>query len=244
MRLLRIRRLFRWTLVSGGLLYLVIIGIADTAHANQSNAILGEQPNPHAHIDEIVVEGERIDPTSMALQLMEVIYYHKERAAHNFKIGRYKKSFPDLLRLAKMGFKDSQARVSYIYQYGLGDQPRSAARALAWLGVAVDGTTRPQYRNRFKRMMAEVPDEHVANINDLVDNYRTNYSSDTRGITCMRSRTGHLDKFTCLFSQQRNKHIDRLMMLAKTGEVPWVLNSAAIDTSIALKREETHWPEN
>lgn len=184
-------------------------------------------------MEEVVVEGERLDPNSLALRLMEVIYYHKERAAHNFKVGLYEKSFPDLLRLAKLGFKDEQARVSYIYQYGLGDVPKSNEKALAWLGVAVDGTTRPQYRNRFKQMMAAIPEPLMPKVNELIADYREKYSSDVRGVTCMRSRTGHLDKFTCLFNQQRNKHIDTLMMIAKSEAVPWVLGASAIEASIS-----------
>ena len=183
-------------------------------------------------IEELHVEGKRPDATSLALHTMEVIYHQKAKAARQFKIGNYEKAFPTLLHLAKLGFKDEQARLAYIYLHGLGNQAKSNLQALAWLGTATTGTTRPQYRNLYKNLMAQVPESHLETVTRLVESYRDRYGSEVNGITCQRSRTGHLDKLTCLFDQQRNKHIDRLMSLAKTGQVPWVLSAGAIERSI------------
>lgn len=182
-------------------------------------------------VEELFVEGERPDPTSFALHTMEVIYYHKARAARDFKLGRYEKAFPALRHLAKMGFKDEQARLAYIYLHGLGNQTKSNMRALAWLGTATTGTTRPQYRNLYKQLIAQVPAEHLGKVTQIVRGYQDQYGAEVSGVTCQRSRTGHLDNLTCLFDQQRNKHIDRLMSLAKTGQVPWVLSATTIEES-------------
>ena len=111
-------------------------------------------------IEELFVEGERPTGADMDLLEMDRVYRWKETAARSFKSGQYEKAFPQLLLLARMGFKDSQARVAYIYLHGLGGQKKSNMEALGWLGVAVTGETRPAYRNMFKQMMAQIPSEH------------------------------------------------------------------------------------
>lgn len=230
------RKLFKWlTLV------LAMTGFAisnNDIHAAQEQIL--KQNRNQTSMEEVRVEGERIDPASLALQVMEVIYYQKAKAARNFKIGNYERAFPELQHLAKMGFKDEQARLAYIYLHGLGNQQKSNLRALAWLGTATAGTTRPQYRNLYNKLIAQVPPEQQDNVARIVDGYRERYRSDANGITCERSRTGHLDNLTCLFDQQRNKHIDRLMSLAKTGQVPWVLTGASIDESIQDTGDSYH----
>ena len=209
--------------------------LANTSYTNASDmqaANSNVSRQSASEMEEVVVQGERVHPSAMALSIMNVIYQHKEKSARNFKIGKYEEAFPDLLRLAKLGFKDEQARVAYIYLHGLGGQQKSNLKALGWLGVASYGTTRPQYRNLFNQLLANIPLSHRVLVDTTVSDYRTRFAAKHLGITCERSRTGHLDKFTCLFDAQRARHIDRLLMIAKSGEVPWVLGSAAISASI------------
>ena len=174
-------------------------------------------------IEEVFVEGVRIVPESMAIHEMEAIYHRKESAARSFKIGNYEEAFPTLLQLARLGFKDAQARVGYIYMFGLGGQQKSNVKALGWLGVASQGETRPQYRNIFNQMMSEVPEPQQQLVATTVSDYRERYSSEKLGVQCMRSRTGHLDKFTCRWEVEMQRHADRLMMLQAdvNEDFPW-----------------------
>ena len=102
-------------------------------------------------IEEIFVKGERIHGDDMDLLEMQRVYRWKETAARSFKSGQYEKAFPQLSVLARMGFKDAQARLSYIYLHGLGGQQKSNMEAISWLGVAAIGETRPAYRNLFNQ---------------------------------------------------------------------------------------------
>ena len=172
-------------------------------------------------IEEVYVEGVRIDPDSMAIHEMEAIYQRKQSAARSFKIGKYDEAFPTLLQLARLGFKDAQARVGFIYLHGLGGQQKSNLKALGWLGVASHGETRPQYRNIFNQMLSEVPDPQQNLVATTIANYRDRYDSKKLGVQCMRSRTGHLDKFTCRWEAEMMKHQDRLMMLRALQQTPW-----------------------
>ena len=176
-------------------------------------------------IEELFVEGERPTGAEMDLLEMDRVYRWKETAARSFKLGQYEKAFPQMLVLARMGFKDSQARVGYIYLHGLGGQKKSNMEAIGWLGVAVTGETRPAYRNLFKQMMAQIPSEHRASVDAHVQSYRDKYGADKMGIQCTRSRTGHISKFLCRYSAEMDQHMIRLMMLrASTLDdttLPW-----------------------
>ena len=101
-----------------------------------------------------------------------------------------------------MGFKDAQARLSYIYLHGLAGQQKSNMEALGWLGVAATGETRPAYRNMFKQMMSEIPSEHRSMVDAHVQSYRDKYGAESLGVTCDRSRTGHISKFVCRYTAE------------------------------------------
>ena len=156
-------------------------------------------------IEEIFVEGERIHGNDMNFLEMERVYRWKDTASRSFKTGQYEKAFPQLSVLARMGFKDAQARLSYIYLHGLGGQKKSNMEAIGWLGVAATGETRPAYRNMFKQMMGEIPSEHRTMVDAHVQSYRDKYGAETLGITCDRSRTGHISKFVCRYSAEANE---------------------------------------
>ena len=173
------------------------------------------------NIEEVYVEGVHIEPESMAIHEMEAIYQRKQSAARSFKIGNYEEAFPTLLQLARLGFKDAQARVGFIYMHGLGGQPKSNLKALGWLGVAAQGETRPQYRNIFTQMMSEVPGPQQQLVATTVADYRDRFDSEKLGVQCMRSRTGHLDKFTCRWEAEMAKQQDRFFMLQADDALPW-----------------------
>ena len=174
-------------------------------------------------IEELFVEGERPTGAEMDLLEMDRVYRWKETAARSFKSGQYEKAFPQLLFLARLGFKDSQARMAYIYLHGLGGQKKSNMEALGWLGVATTGETRPAYRNLFKQMTAQIPSELRDTVDAHVQAYRDKYGADKMGIDCTRSRTGHISKFLCRYSAEMDQHQVRLMMLQASNELPWQL---------------------
>ena len=173
------------------------------------------------YIEEVYVEGQAIDPARLDLIDFERIYDIKDKAARDFKLGRYEAAFPHLLMLAKQGFKDAQARVGYIYLHGLGGQQKSNLKALGWLGVASTGTTRPQYRNIFNELMDKVPESQFQNVVATVDDYRGKYDSDKKGVTCLNSSIQHIRKLTCRYDAEFDRHQDYLMLLAAAFELPW-----------------------
>ena len=163
-------------------------------------------------MEEVIVEGERIDPASMDFLELEQIYRQKASASRNFKIGKYEEAFPELLQLAKLGFKDAQARVGFLFLHGLGGQQRSNLKALGWLGVASQGTTRPQYRNIFNQMMSEVPESQQSLVAFVVADYREKFDSEKLGIECWHSNVNHIRQFTCRYHDEMHKYYNHMNM--------------------------------
>ena len=206
---------------AGCLAALACLFTVASAEERETEQLPEDSEKTMRYIEELFVEGERIHGDDMDLTEMERVYAWKDTAARNFKTGQYEKAFPQLLLLARMGFKDSQARVAYIYLHGLGGQEKSNMEALGWLGVASEGETRPAYRNLFKQMMAQVPEPQLVAVNNHVQTYRDKYGADEMGIYCDRSRTGHISKFLCRYDAEWDRHQIRLMMLAAGGVLPW-----------------------
>ena len=201
-------RVLRYLGIATVATYLLTSVVAQEEQALSGNAVAlatTERTYDINDIEEIFVEGERLHGDDMNLLEMERVYRWKETAARSFKTGQYEKAFPQLSVLARMGFKDAQARLSYIYLHGLGGQKKSNMEALGWLGVAATGETRPAYRNMFNQMLAEIPSEHRAMVDAHVQSYRDRYGADVLGVNCERSRTGHISKFVCRYSAEANE---------------------------------------
>ena len=159
-------------------------------------------------VDELIVTGERLSPNELSIVEFDKITGVKLRAAKEFKHKNYEVAFPSLLKMAKMGFVDAQARVGFIYLHGLGGQPKSNLKALGWLGVAVSGTTRATYREYFNRLMREVPDEVLPTVEQTIASYTSDYNHKAKEIVCFRG--GDNNHFSCLYTKHMQKRADNL----------------------------------
>lgn len=169
----------------------------------------GEKPtltveNGNSIVEEIVVEGERIDPFELTPTDFERVYSDRRSGTYYFNIGDYEKAYPLLLVAAKNGFKGAQARVGFILIHGLGNVPKSNIRGVGWLGVASDGETAPTYRNYFRKLWKEIPPEHLPMMTEVVDKYRAKFGSDELQVSCdLRSPTkSHIRQLYCSFERE------------------------------------------
>ena len=187
------RWFYRWLLVVWIAIYAIQPDAIElTEHAKTSS---------RSGFEELVVTGSPIDGSMLNLLEMQRAYERKHLASRYFKLGRYEEAYPRLLELAKMGMKDSQARLAFLYLHGLGGVPKSNIKALAWLGTAVVDKTRPQYRTLFKHLMSEVPPAHQPAVNRAIAEYRGKYESKVRGVECALSGMNRL-LFTCRFKDE------------------------------------------
>jgi len=158
-----------------------------------------EEPRPRDYaIEEVIVTGERqqdINPV-----VMSEIYNSNGKGGWLYRKGRYEEAFPHLLAAAQQGFKLAQARVSYLYQRGLG-VPRDAEAAIGWLGVAATPATSPEVRDYYKRVLAHFPESYGPRIEEIVEFYIAKYGSDATRVDCENTRLAgtHISRLKCDF---------------------------------------------
>ena len=147
-------------------------------------------------MDEMIVEG-----TAPDLNIVRItrIRYANGNGARLYRLGKYKEAYPLLLTAAKQGFKLAQARVSYIYQQGLGGIDRDAEKAVGWLGVAASPVSDLEIMKYHRRFMARVPETHKPQVDRIVEDYIAKYGNEANGINCDRTRVAgtHISRLKC-----------------------------------------------
>jgi hypothetical protein len=158
---------------------------ADTEQATEEMVVVGERrTQPYVLMDPVTLSRTRNDAG---------------KGARLYRQKRYREAYPYLLSAAQAGFKMSQARVSYIYQKGLGGVDRNGVAAIGWLGVAASGVTSPEIRNYYKAAMNNVPDDRLETVEKIVAAYTAEFGSDKTGITCANERQAgtHISRMKC-----------------------------------------------
>lgn len=152
--------------------------------------------------DEIVVTGESIQITP-ALQILDVYDAHN-RGGYYYRLRMYERAYPYLKEAAMAGFKESQARLGFIYQQGLGGVERNWIEAVGWLGVAASKTSRPEIINYWKRLYKRIPEERHEMIDHIVEVYTDKYGSEATGVICDMNRPAgsHIKKMRCYFEDE------------------------------------------
>ena len=131
--------------------------------------------------DEIKVIGERVRLTREERMR---IYAELGKARQHYARSEFDEAFPLLLKTARRGFKNAQARVGHIYLQGLGEVDQDPVQALGWLGAASSGTTSAPIRNYFNDIWKRVPDKYVAGFEEVVEEYRSKYGEDATDVVC------------------------------------------------------------
>lgn len=193
------------TLVLGTYVVLCVFG------AVYSNAQITEvQPiEVNATTDDIVRPAE----------MLEILKSHR-RGRNYFAKQDYENAYPWLLVAAKGGFKEAQAQLGYMYQEGKGVE-KSNIKAIAWFGVAAEGTTTPQIKNHFRKLKSAVPSENVQYVDRVVTGYIANFGSESTRVSCDLHRpTGsHISRIKCMF-KDAHKYRDEINAIDKASSEP------------------------
>lgn len=139
----------------------------------------------------------------MTLEERMRIYRELAKARELYSRNEIDAAFPLLLKTARKGFKNAQARVGHIYLRGLGEVARDPVEALGWLGVASSGNTSPPIRNYFNDIWKRIPDKHVPYLEEIVEEYRSKYGENVTGVVCElhRSARTYVKQLVCYFEQ-------------------------------------------
>jgi len=119
-----------------------------------------------------------------------------------FNQKRYRDAYPYLLAAAKVGFKDSQARLGFVLLHGLGDIRPHHSRAIGWFSAAATGKTKPVVKRYFEMLMDQIPEAKLASIQQVVDGYQETYGRADPVVTCTKERLtrSHIKRLRCFFT--------------------------------------------
>ncbi len=194
-------RYTRWYIKAMAIgLCLVVSSFGIAAPSGERVTVQADSNDP---IEEILVEGEQ---TNADLNPVEMGRLRDDsgEGARLYRRKRYREAYPLLLSAAENGFKYAQARVSFIYQQGLGGVKADARAAIGWLGVAASPVTAPEIMNYYKKFMDAIPEDRRPAAEQIVAEYRARYDSDAMGLHCQRERMAgtHVSRLKCEFEEE------------------------------------------
>ncbi|MCE2461199.1 MAG: sel1 repeat family protein [Pseudomonadales bacterium] len=200
--LMRGRPRFRTvTVVVGAVSIALQTGAAtDPAAPTETRAAYAQSTEEPLIEDEIKVIGER---TPLTTEERMRIYRELAKARQLYSDNEIDQAFPLLLKTARKGFKNAQARVGHIYLRGLGNVEQDPVEAMGWLGVASSGTSSPPIRNYFNDIWQRIPDKYVGNFEEVVEEYRAKYGENATGVVCELHRPlrSFVKQLLCYFEQ-------------------------------------------
>ncbi len=152
--------------------------------------------------EELIVRGEQ-DRLKGPRQILRG-YDARNMGGYYYKLRLYEKAYPYLVEAAQEGFKMSQARLGYIYQKGLGGVERDWVKAVGWLGVAASRKSHPEIMNYWKDLRAKIPEQNLAMVEDIIEEYVSRYGSEATGVTCdiNRSAGTHIAHMRCFYDDE------------------------------------------
>ncbi|MDE0039403.1 MAG: hypothetical protein OXU77_17885 [Gammaproteobacteria bacterium] len=181
-------------------LFALNAGASEPVASTASSAGYAQASDEALTEPDIKVVGER---TPLTVEDRLRIYRELSRARQLYSNNEIDEAFPLLLKTARKGFKNAQARVGHIYLRGLGSVEQDPVEALGWLGVASSGTSSPPIRNYFNDIWQRIPDKYVDSFEEVVEQYRAKYGEDATGVVCELHRPlrSFVKQLICYFEQ-------------------------------------------
>ena len=154
---------------------------AQTAPAQEQEDATARQEQQE--VEEVVVTETPVHTAIPTVELIQATYKARHKGGRLYRLGQYEEALPLLLVAARKGFKMEQARVSFLYQQGLGTE-QDVEAAVGWLGVAARGETTPEIRGRFKEIWARIPQARRPHFEAVIDEYEKRYGNEANRTAC------------------------------------------------------------
>ena len=137
---------------------------------------------------------------------IENTYRARKQGRQLYRAEKYLEAEPYLLFAAERGFKDAQTQLGQIYVRGLGEVKQDLVQGIGWLGVAASGKSDPRTRKLYKQVRENIPKEHDATVETIVEQFIENYDGRRTRVTCeMESSAGrHTKEVRCRFIDEAN----------------------------------------
>lgn len=179
--------------------FIVALSISISAERVTNEIIYDDEGN--IQLEKMTIIGEKTDQPLTHQEMLQAYEDHKE-GNRLFDQKKYREAYPYLLSAAKVGFKDSQARLGFILLHGLGDVRAHHSRAIGWFSAAATGKTRPVVKRYYEMLMDSVPESKLAAIQQVVDGYQETYGRSDPVVTCSKERMtrSHIKRLRCFFT--------------------------------------------
>ena len=115
---------------------------------------------------------------------IENTYRAKKQGQHLYRAGKYAEAIEYLEFAAQRGFKQPQAQLGSIYLNGLGDVEKDLVQGIGWLGVAAYGETDAEIKKLFDKVWAQLPEQHKAPLQRVVDQFTQRYDGRKTRVVC------------------------------------------------------------
>lgn len=137
---------------------------------------------------------------------IEDTYRARKQGRQLYRAEKFKEAEPYLLFAAERGFKDAQTQLGQIYVRGLGGVEADLVQGIGWLGVAASGKSDPRTRKLYKQVRGNIPEEHDATVEKIVNQFIENYDGRRTRVTCkLESSAGRYTKESrCRFIDESN----------------------------------------
>ena len=161
---------------------------AQTPPAGAQTTPAQEDATARQEVEEVVVTETPLHTAIPTVELIQATYKARHKGGRLYRLGQYEEALPLLLVAARKGFKMEQARVSFLYQQGLGTE-QDVEAAVGWLGVAARGETTPEIRGRFKELWARIPQARRPYFEEVIDEYEKRYGNKANRTACKNRMT-------------------------------------------------------
>ena len=180
-------------------IFILAVSMSISADRVTNEIIYDDEGN--IQLEKMTIIGEKPDQDLTHQEMLQAYEDHKE-GNRLFDQKQYREAYPYLLSAAKVGFKDSQARLGFILLHGLDDVRAHHSRAIGWFSAAATGKTRPVVKRYFEMLMNSVPESKLAAIQQVVDGYQETYGRNDPVVTCSKERLtrSHIKRLRCFFT--------------------------------------------
>lgn len=177
----------------------VLIGISASANEVTTQIIRDDEGNILE--EKLTLKVDREKKPHTLEELRDALEAHR-KGNELYEKEQYAEAYPYLLKAAKIGFKDSQARLGFILLHGVDGVPPHHARAIGWLSAASTGKTKPVVKRYYEMLVSAVPSSHAELINKVATGYAEKYGRSEPVVTCRTARftSSYIKRMKCFFT--------------------------------------------
>lgn len=167
---------------------------------------------------------ERVDDAADGLTSEEIFEVYKARdlGMNLYAEKKYDEAFPQLMIAATHGLKKAQAQVGVMHLHGLGNVKKDTRFAFGWIGVAAEGRSEREIEKYFKDLWKQIPKEHKASYETVVDRFIEIYGTDATNVDCVHVNApgSQIRQLQCMLTNSDGRAVsDALRDAARDAEI-------------------------